>query len=177
MAGDDRPRCRPRPRPHAPRTGRSTVRARRSVLWRARCWPCRWRWRAIPVVADAMERPRQNVQQEAPDELVWDQRHRAKPRPAVAAVILVAEGYAVLVEADQPAVRDGDAVGAAGEIGEHCLGSGKGRLGVNEPLLRPEWREVRGEGLAATQALDLAKERQPARHMGVGEARQEEPPE
>jgi hypothetical protein len=46
----------------------------------------------------------QNVQQEAPDELVWDERHRAKPRLAVAVVILVAEGDTALVEADRPAV-------------------------------------------------------------------------
>jgi len=36
---------------------------------------------------------------------------------------------------------------------------------------------VGGEVQAATQALDLAKERQPARHVGVGERRQEKPPE
>src|SRR6516225_11032585 len=35
------------------------------------------------VVTDAMEPLWQNVQQEAPDELVWHERHRAKPRPAV----------------------------------------------------------------------------------------------
>src|SRR5437764_6147197 len=33
------------------------------------------------------------------------------------------------------------------------------------------------EGLAAAQVLDLAKEREPARRVGVGERRQEEPPE
>jgi hypothetical protein len=33
------------------------------------------------------------------------------------------------------------------------------------------------EGLAMTQAVDLAKECQPARRVGVGERRQEEPPE
>jgi len=46
----------------------------------------------------------QNVEQEAPDELAGRQRHRAVPHPAVAAVVLVAEGYAALVEADQAAV-------------------------------------------------------------------------
>src|SRR6516164_2216517 len=59
-------------------------------------------------------------------------------------------------------------------------GSARGEGGnilTYSALLRPEWREVRGEGRAATQAVDRAKERQPARHMGVGEARQEEPPE
>jgi hypothetical protein len=38
-------------------------------------------------------------------------------------------------------------------------------------------REVRSEGLPPTQAFDLAKKRQPGRHVGVGEPRQEEPPE
>ena len=56
------------------------------------------------VVADAMEAVGQNVEQEAPDELAGRERHRAKPLPAVAAVVLVAEGYAALVEADQAAV-------------------------------------------------------------------------
>jgi hypothetical protein len=34
--------------------------------------------------------------------------------------------YAAFVEVDQPAARDGDAVGVAGEIGEHRLGPAKG---------------------------------------------------
>ena len=60
-----------------------------------------------PVVADAMEPLWQDMQQEAPDELVGRERHRAIPRPPVAVVILEAEGHAALVETDQPAVRDG----------------------------------------------------------------------
>ncbi len=124
-----------------------------------------------------MEPVRQNMQQEAPDELVWLERHRAKPRLAFAAVIFVAERHTALVEADQPAVRDGDAVCIAGEIGEHRLGPGKGRLGLDEPFLFLERCEVRSKGLPPTQAFDLAKKRQPAGHVGVGEPRQEEPPE
>src|SRR5712691_795677 len=78
------------------------------------------------------------------------------------AVVLVAKGDAALVEAEQAAVRDGDAVGVAGEIGEHRLGPGEGRLGVDEPVLSAEWREARGKGPPATQAFDLAEEHQPA---------------
>ncbi len=117
------------------------------------------------------------MQQEAPDELVGRERHRAKPLPAVAAVVLVAEGHAALVEAEQAAVRDGDAVGVAGEIGEHRLGSGEGRLGVDEPVLLPQRREIGGKGRPVAQAAELAEECQPARHMGVGDPGQEEPPE
>ena len=36
---------------------------------------------------------------------------------------------------------------------------------------------MRSKGLAVMQVLDFAKEREPARRMGVGEPRQEEPPE
>ncbi len=79
-------------------------------------------------MTDAMEPLRQNMQQEAPDELVRRERHHAKPRPAIAAVVLVAKRHTALVEADQPAVRDGDAVCIAGEIGKHRLGPGKGGL-------------------------------------------------
>jgi hypothetical protein len=55
------------------------------------------------------------VKQEAPDELVGHQDHRAKPLPAVASVILVPEGYAPLVEAHQAAVRDDAAVANVGD--------------------------------------------------------------
>src|SRR5205823_2915357 len=91
--------------------------------------------------------------------------------------ILVAKGHAALVESNEPAVRDGDAMGVAGEIGKHCLWSGEGRLGIDEPFLALERREMRGEGLAATQALDRAQKRQPACRVSIDERRQEEPPE
>ena len=76
------------------------------------------------VVADAMKALRQNVEQEAPDELVGGERHGAVPRPPVAAVILVPEGDAALVKSNEPAVCDGDAMGVASEIGKHCFRPG-----------------------------------------------------
>ena len=39
-----------------------------------------------------------------------------------------------LVEGEQPLVRDGDAVGIAREICEHCLGAGEGRFGADPKL-------------------------------------------
>jgi hypothetical protein len=71
-----------------------------------------------------------------PDEFIGRQRDRAKPLPPVAAIILAAKGYATLIESEEATVGYGDAVGVAGEIGEHCLGSGKRRLGVDEPCDR-----------------------------------------
>src|ERR1051325_776929 len=108
------------------------------------CWKCaRSRLRGARLVSNlspqksGIRRTLRPPSQEAPDELVGRERYRAMPRPPVAAVVLVAEAHAALVEADQPAVRDGDPVGVAGEIGEHRLRPGEGRLGVDEPVLLP----------------------------------------
>src|SRR5262245_45579026 len=57
-----------------------------------------------PVVADAMKPLWENVEQEAPDELAGGERHCAVPRLPVAAVILVAEGHAALVESHEATV-------------------------------------------------------------------------
>src|SRR5215831_21409957 len=119
----------------------------------------------------------QNVEQEAPDKLAGGECHCAVPRLSVAAVILVAEGHAALVESNQPAVCDCDAMGVAGEIGQHCFWPGEGRLGIDEPLLPLERCEMCVEGLTAPQVLDLAKEREPACRVGGGERPQEEPTE
>ena len=75
------------------------------------------------VMTDAVKAARQHVQQEAADELVGGQRHDARLPPAVAPVVLVAEGDAGFVEGEQPAVGDGDAVGVARQVGKH-LGRG-----------------------------------------------------
>jgi hypothetical protein len=123
-----------------------------------------------------MKRLWQNVQQEAPDELVGAECHCAVPRLPVAAVILVAEGHAARIESKEATVRDGDAMGVAGEIGEHRLRPGEGRLAVDEPFLALERCQMCGKDLAAMQVLALAKEREPACRVGVGERRQEQPP-
>ncbi len=93
------------------------------------------------------------------------------------AVVLVAEAHAALVEADQAAVRDGDAVGVAGEIGEHRFGPGEGWLRIDEPVLPAQRHEMGGEDLPVAQAVELAEECQPTRRVSVGEPGQEAPPE
>ncbi len=67
-------------------------------------------------MADAVEALGQIVQQEATDEFVSAERHHLLPGAAVAAVIFEAEGDACVVEAEEPAVRDGDPVGVARQI-------------------------------------------------------------
>src|ERR1700757_403063 len=63
------------------------------------------------IVSDAVEAVRQDVDEEAADELVGGEPNRLVAGAAVGTIILVPEGDAVLVEGDEPAVGDGDAVG------------------------------------------------------------------
>src|SRR5215471_11718239 len=97
----------------------------------------------------------QNVPQEAPEELVGGERHRAIPGRPVKAIVLVAKGDAALVERDEAAIRNGDAMGIACEIGEYRLRAGERRLGVYEPVLPPQRREIGGEGLSIAQAVEI----------------------
>ena len=81
---------------------------------------------------------------------------------AIAAIILVAEGDAGLVEGEQPAVRDGDAVSVARQIGEHRFGAGEGWLGVDHPALLADRREVAQEGPPVGEWCEVAEEGEPA---------------
>src|SRR6516162_8127900 len=54
---------------------------------------------------------------------------------------------------------------------------GGGNVPTYSAVLRFERCEMCVEGLAAMQVLDFAKEREPACRVGVGERRQEQPPE
>src|ERR1700676_4827105 len=68
------------------------------------------------IVADAVESFGQDVDEEAADELTGGERHLLVSGASVGAIIFVPEGDAVLVQRDQPAVGDGDAVGVARQI-------------------------------------------------------------
>jgi len=73
-------------------------------------------------MADAVKAARQHMDQKTTDELVGCERHQLVSIAAFDAVVLPFESDALLVECDQAAVGDGDAVGIAREIGQHCLG-------------------------------------------------------
>src|SRR5438105_14555893 len=85
----------------------------------------------IAVVADAMEAVRQNVEQEAADELVGAKGHHLLL--IVVAIILPAEADPALGKTDQAAVGDGDTMGIPAEIIENLLGSAERSLGVDDP--------------------------------------------
>jgi len=71
------------------------------------------------VMSDAVEAARQDVQEKAA--LVGVERHRLEPVAALDPVVLPLEGDALLVERNETRIRDRDAVGVAGEIGEDGL--------------------------------------------------------
>ncbi len=83
-------------------------------------------------VADAMKPARDGVLQEATDELVGGERHHLGF--AVLTIVLPGEADLAIVEPDQTAVGDGDAVRVAPEIAEHLLGSGKRAFGEDDPV-------------------------------------------
>lgn len=75
--------------------------------------------------------------------------------------ILVAEGDAGLIEADEPPVRDGDPMSVAGQIGQHCLGAGKGRLGIDDPALFPGRGQMTQERPPLGEVLHGTEEGEP----------------
>src|SRR5712664_722700 len=80
------------------------------------------------VVTDAVKARWQDMHQEAADELVGIERHHSVSLPPFEAVVLPLEGDALVIERDQAAVGDGDAMGVAREIAQDFRGSP--RMGV-----------------------------------------------
>ena len=129
------------------------------------------------VVTDAMEALRQNVEQEAANEFVGADRHGALAVCGVAAIVLVAERDTGIVERDEPMVRDGDAMGVSGQVGEHRLRPGERWPGVDDPPLLAEWHQVAEEGSSVAQANLVTEELEPTRCVQLLELAQEPSPE
>ena len=107
-------------------------------------------------VADADQAFRQNVDEEAPQELVGRDHHDLLL--ADGCVVLPAEGDLIVLEADEAMVRDRDTVGVAGEIVENVFGTTEGRLGVDDPVLGKELSEEMLEAFGCSEFLERAVE-------------------
>jgi len=84
------------------------------------------------VVADANEPRWKHMQQKAAEELVGIQ---GKELLGVAVrIVAIAEADPLTVEADDPGVADGDAMGVVGEIREHLCRSAERWLAVHDPV-------------------------------------------
>jgi hypothetical protein len=105
-------------------------------------------------VADADEVLREDVQQEAPDELV-DGEFEDLPTVAVGGVA-VAEDDAMLIGAQDSPVRERNAMGVAAEIAQHALGPREGRLGIDDPVLPSKRVEDGGDADLAAEVLRIA---------------------
>src|SRR5207248_2574205 len=127
----------------------------------------------IAVVADAMEAVRQNVEQEAADELVGAKGHHLLL--VVVAIILPAEADPALGKTDKAAVGDGNAMGIAGEIIEHLLRSAERALGVDDPSNGAQRSQACSEGGGRSQAGQIAEEPELTRLERRLEAGQEKP--
>ena len=112
-----------------------------------------------PFMPDTVDAARQDVDQEAADELVRRQRHDLLAFGPVATVVLAPERHAGILEGDEPPVRNGDA-GVARERRQHRLQPGKVRLGLDHPALLPDRRQMPQEGLACGEACQGAEEGQ-----------------
>ena len=118
-------------------------------------------------VADAVEAVWPRVQQEAADELGGMKRHHA--RRVAMAIIAPAEGDDVIVQADEAAVGDSDAVGIAAKIGEHVLRRAEGRLGIDDPVDPALLGHHAGEGLGPVQRGESPEEGEFACVMRLGQ--------
>ena len=111
-----------------------------------------------PVIADAMKALGQDVQQEAADELIGGEGHDFLP--IVVAIVLPSEADPAVLDVAQAVVGNGDAVRIASDVFEDLLGSGKGRLGKDDPRGSPQRSKVAPEGGRLPQGLQGREEAQ-----------------
>ena len=98
-----------------------------------------------PERADADQAAGQDVEQEAAQELLRTERHHSLL--ITVGIILPAESNLVMLESYEAVVGDGYAMGVAGEIAEHMMGTAERWLGVDDPVLTEQWTQEGAEGL------------------------------
>ena len=109
------------------------------------------------VMANAMETVGQNVQQEPAHELLGRERHCLLPGTPLGAVILPAKRHPILVERDQPTIRDRHPVRIARQIGEHRCRTGKRTFGIDHPFAGSERRPPAGKSICVGQSGEFTE--------------------
>ncbi len=105
---------------------------------------------------DGVKAVGQDVEEKATDELV-----RCKPHDAAApaaAIVLVGEGHPIVVDGDEPRIGDRGAMGVAGEVGQHSLGSAERRLGADDEGAVGERAQALGESGGLGEWGQIAEE-------------------
>ncbi len=104
------------------------------------------------------------------------ERHRLVARPSLGPVIFPAERDAMLIQGDESLVGNRHPVGIAGQIRQHCCGSGKRALGIDHPLDLAQRCQPVGEDDRIGQIGVLPEELQLAAAVCLGKFFQEAPP-
>jgi hypothetical protein len=107
-------------------------------------------------VADTVEPVGQGVKEEAANEFAGLELHDLGG--AALTVILPSKGDMVVVEGDEAAVGNGDAVSVAPEIGENLGWSSERLLGIDDPVDMPHGGEMGGEGRGLGEIRQIAEE-------------------
>ena len=103
-----------------------------------------------------MEAVRQDMDQEASDELADGQCHDLLAFATIGAIVLPPEGDAGAVAGDQPGVGDGDAVGIARQIGQHGLWPAERALGIDDPFGSAQRSQICRERLRVGERYPFA---------------------
>jgi hypothetical protein len=92
-------------------------------------------------VANTNEPSRQDMQQEAAEELV--RAHSHVPLLIAVSIILPKKRDLAVGERYKSVVRDGDAMGVASQVVQYVLGSPEWAFGVNDPILAEQAAQKR----------------------------------
>jgi hypothetical protein len=104
---------------------------------------------------DADKAAGENMEQETAQELVRGEGHH--PLLITVRIIFPAEGNLVLVEGHETVVGNGHAMGVAGEIAQHMLGTAERRLGIDDPVLPEQGAQEGTEGLLIFEGLERSR--------------------
>ena len=106
--------------------------------------------------ADADKAAGQDVEPEAAQELLRTERHHSLLIPV--GIILPTESNLVILESHEAMVGDRHAMGVAGEITQHMMGTAEGWLGVDDPVLTEQGTQEGAEGLFLFERLERTGE-------------------
>jgi hypothetical protein len=107
-------------------------------------------------VADAHEAAREQVEEEAAQELIDGQSH--EPLLVGVSGISPAEGDVAVGEGNESVVGDGDAVGVGTEIAQRMFRPAEGALGVDDPVVAKQESEPGGKGPLGCEWCEVAVE-------------------
>ena len=129
------------------------------------------------IVSDTVEAGREDMDEEAADELVGVQGHGFVLVLLFLTIVFPFKRDAPFIVGDQAVIGDGDAVCVSGEVGQHGFGSCEGSFGIDHPLDVSHGLQVVIEGLWIGQHLVSSKELQLPCAVRINEILQEQTPE